>query len=127
MPYEVRWHTEKRILLVREYGVMTAEELRRMHEDVNRYVELGQPPVHIISDQRSLESFPQDLSTMRQLSEMRSQPNVGWRVNIVTGATGRLLTTTLTQLSARYLKAAHSVDEALGFIARVDPTLADLV
>jgi hypothetical protein len=126
MPYEIFWHTDRRIIQERFYGQVTLEEIR---EITNRYMTLivdGVMPVHTLVDVSSVTRYPSNLNNLRELFDPDNDPGVGWI--LICGANNpllRFLSSILTQILLRKLRMRlfYSIQEALEFLCEQDPTL----
>lgn len=130
MPYEILWHTDKRIVHEKFYGQVTLEEIR---EVIGRYMVLvleGDAPVHTLVDVSMVTRYPGNLNNLRELFDPDNDPGVGWIM--ICGANNpllRFLSSILKQVLLRKLKLRlfYSTEEALEFLAEQDPTLFSMV
>lgn len=130
MPYEIFWHTDKRIIHERFYGQVTLDEIR---EVIARYMILvleGDAPVHTLVDVSSVTRYPGNLNNLREMFDPDNDPGVGWI--LICGANNpllRFLSSILTQVLLRKLRIRlfYSTEEAIGFLAEQDPTLVPVM
>ena len=125
MPYEISWYTAKRIIHARFYDTLTLEEMRDFFEDLMRFRNSGEDPVHILSDVTTLQGFPMSLPAIREVIPALD----GLGVDVLVGVHNpmiQFMVTVVAQFSNLELRQAETLDEALDILARLDASLSDL-
>jgi hypothetical protein len=122
MPYETRWLIQDRIVHTRYYGHLTLDELHEAAKTIRRHFEGGQAPVHHIADLTALESYPLNMSAIRQaLGRLHSKS--GWHIIIVSNPVLHFLSTTISRLFPIEFQAVPRFKDALAFLKAVDPSV----
>lgn len=120
--YQVEWVLEKRIVLMRAIGDQTVETIEagiiRLHE----LFELGDAPVHLISDSRFMKRFPADVSAMKKL--MYSNEKSGLSVVVggdhVTKFVSKLMVAFSGSIQPMFV---NTIEEAIALLVSKDNTL----
>ena len=126
MPYRLSWYQEKRIVLAVVMGVYAVEEAEAYSQElIDKYLERGQAPVHLIGDTLKMRQFPTSLITVQQINErwLRHR-NLGWVVAI--GNNNILLNfvaATVTKVIGVNLRMVATYAEAIETLKNVDATL----
>lgn len=125
MPYQIAWHLEKRILMVKMFGLLTDEESSEIGTINSQHLAEGIAPVHIIVDTTELEKFPTNLRQNSQFMAYLRTPSLGWV--IVIGLTHNVLAkfavSVISQVIKFRLSQRDSMSDALTFLEGYDSTL----
>lgn len=123
MPSEIRWLIEDRVVMIRDYGVYTVDEMKRGLAVLQEYLDRGTPPMYIIQDSRELERYPTSIQPLRSL--MKPHPHVQHIVliNNPRKPTTRLITTLLVSMAGTDFTNVDHLREALETLQQLDPTL----
>lgn len=65
MPHTSRWFVDKRVLLIEYTGKVDKAELEQINAELENYVNEGEAPIHILSDNSQMTGMPLDLKTIR--------------------------------------------------------------
>lgn len=125
MPYEIRWHTENRVIYQRCFGVLTLDEMRENNEITMQYINSGTPLVHNIVDMREVESFPMNLKQMGDVFKRDQETliRLGWTVVIGLTPIMRFFATVLIQIWGARYRFVTTLEEAEDFLLDRDVTL----
>ena len=125
MPYEISWHLEKRVLMVKLFGVLIEQESNEVSEINTRYLQEGIAPVHIIVDTNSLEKFPVNLRQNSQYMAYLSSPALGWVIvlGLSNNMLARFAVTVISQVVKFKLAQRTTVEEAISYLESQDSTL----
>ncbi len=123
MPFEVKWHTDKRIILQRFYGRVTLEDVREAVNANDGFIEQGIAPIHLIVDAADIDNIPVHLRETSKISSNLNDPSVGWVILITNNPLSEFFVKLTSQLVKYRLGRAKSLEEALEFLARQDSTL----
>jgi hypothetical protein len=125
MPYQISWHVEKRVLMVKLFGVLIEQESNEVGEINTRYLQEGIAPVHIIVDTNGLEKFPVNLRQNSQFMAYLSSPALGWVVvlGLSNNMLARFAVTVISQVVKFKLAQRTTVDDALSYLQSQDSTL----
>jgi hypothetical protein len=125
MPYKIKWVVPQRVLSIISLGDINAEDYTTMFDQ--SYIELDQgiAPVHVITDNSNIKSYPTDLRVYVKRRPEHPLTQGGWIVIITKSATlRRFVQTALTlMLGSKRLRTVESLDAALAFLYTTDPTL----
>ena len=70
MPYQLSWYQEGRIAQSILSGSISIEEMQAHTQDlIDHYLNVGQAPIHIISDTRQMKQFPTNMIKVKQINE----------------------------------------------------------
>jgi hypothetical protein len=123
MAYHVEWYHPNRVILARFWGDTSVEELKEMFESLIARMDVGDAPVHTISDITEMRKFPLSIAAIKNAMPRADHPNQGW--NVVVG--GPVLAHSFSQIISRVLNVRYrsfqTRDEALEFLAMQDETL----
>ena len=124
MPYELSWLVEKRVILARFHGVITAEELKRFLPEQHALVAEGTPPIHHINDTTDTGPFEVKLDKLQALLKMLKRPEgVGWYVEANPHPIGRMTSSIALQIAGRRHRVVSTLEEAVAFLQQNDETL----
>ncbi|MCA9913157.1 MAG: hypothetical protein KC496_07400 [Anaerolineae bacterium] len=123
MPSEICWLIDNRVVLIRDYGVYTTEELKAGLEVLRGYLDSGTAPVYIVQDSRELEKYPTSLHALQSL--MQPHPHVEHIIYILNPRRPgtRFMTSLLTRFSGKDFSNVYSLEEALKLIQQIDSTV----
>jgi hypothetical protein len=125
MPYQIAWHVEKRIVMVKMFGLLSDNEANEIGQINSQRLAEGIAPVHMIVDTTELEKFPTNLRQNSQFMAYLRAPSLGWV--IVIGLTNNVLAkfavSVISQVIKFRLAERQSVADALTFLQGNDPTL----
>jgi hypothetical protein len=126
MPYEIHWQQDKRIIYGRFYDGITIPEAARWGDDVLRFLDAGDSPVHLIVNAADLKRIPANLDSIKNSARYLGDPRMGW--NLVIG--GLSLAQSFAQIFANVTQTPYrsfqTLDDALEFLRREDPSLSEL-
>ena len=124
MPYKMSWYYPSRIVLVEVIGDVDSSELSALGEELNRFLNEGQSPIHVITDARNLGSFPtkaQDVrNALKNLEAFGIDIIVGFKNPIA-----KFLATVMSRLSNFEVRLVDDMEQAENTLRRLDPTLED--
>ncbi len=124
MPSEISWLVQDQLILVKNMGVMTRENLVNNDMQVISMLDLAtKPHVHILIDDRAVSKDPtmQDVLNLKTFYHRR----IGWIVLTNTTPIGNFILTIVSQVTRFRIRHANCVQEGLAFLAQVDTTLPD--
>jgi hypothetical protein len=126
MAYEISWLVENRLMYIKYVGDMTVEDLELAIQEMQALLDVGEAPIHTISDNRFLGQFPTSLSTLKKL--MTPHPKaIGWSVLIQENTATRFIGEMLTRFSGQHqVKSFARLRDALTFLERNDTSLGTL-
>ena len=125
MPYQISWQVEKRVLMVKLFGVLIEQESNEVGEINTRYLQEGIAPVHIIVDTNDLEKFPVNLRQNAQYMAYLSSPSLGWVIvlGLSKNMLARFAVTVISQVVHFKLAQRTTVADALSYLQGQDSTL----
>jgi hypothetical protein len=122
MPSAVGWLIENRIVHVRYFGVVNAEDVRRQTADTLALIERGVAPVHVYIDASAIDSVSVSIGDLRGLA-VPTMPDAGWMLVVAPNALYRFFISVAAQFSRGSYKFVRSEQDALDFAREQDPTL----
>lgn len=123
MHNEVSWLIPQRLIRVRMVGVMTVADVAAISEAIKVLVIAGQPPVHLISDMRDLQSFPTNLKELSKVLDKKLAERTGWVVLISTNIILRFTSSMLAQFGGSKTRVFSDHQEAIVFLNDMEPSL----
>lgn len=104
MAYEMRWHTEGKILFQRLYDNVTLEDLDQLTEETNEWLLDIPGTVHVLVDMRDITHYPRSISQMRTVFNARSKQKLGWLVMVTNNKVVLFLAAALTQTFVAHMR-----------------------
>lgn len=129
MSYELSWYIDRRIVLARLTGDVSAEEIFQNNQRIARdYVQQGQAPVHLLIDISGMEKFPSNLKQLKAASDiLLREHSLGWMVTVgKVNTLERFLTSTLTQMFGVRLHMTDTLARALAFLSKNDVSIPEM-
>lgn len=123
MAYDMTWHTDKRIVMIRIYGELTADELIAINRKTGDYVEDGIPFVHLVLDVRDLEKYPK-LGDATKI-DFATYDEVGWTIIVGASAILKFISSIVVQVTGARYRMVSDVDEAIAFLQTNDSSLSE--
>ncbi len=128
MPYQMNWFYPNRIIRTTYYGVVTSEEIRAQALAVPGFIEQSVPPVHFILDIDRVTRLNVTLPELRELAALTpATEDTGWVIIVGQNRTVRFFAGLGVQFSGARSRYFGTMDEALDFIARHDPSFAPIL
>lgn len=123
MPYEITWLVENRVLLTRPVGDISIEELEDAVVRMQTMMNAGEEPIHTLSDNRQVGTFPTSLSTLKKFMT-RHPKATGWSVLIQDNSAARFVSEMVTRFAGQSkLKSFVTLQEGVAFLERNDKSL----
>lgn len=126
MPSRITWLIQDHLILLRNIGQITAEDVQNTDTEILHLLNLSSKPlIHVIIDDRQMDGMP-GLKVMMSLQFIR-HAHIGWVIshqeNPVLRMVGAVVGSAV-KLRFRFVKDIH---EGLEFLAKVDLTLPQAV
>jgi hypothetical protein len=127
MPVEVKWHTEKEIILVHMEGDLRSEQKRyqeALHETDALIAESSRELVHIIFDMSEVEHTLPMLDAMSIMQGHDSNPRAGWVMIVgLDNPLLRMVSSITAQMGASRIKMVMTMKKAVEFLYDRDESL----
>jgi hypothetical protein len=127
MPVTVHWLIPNRAILFTGFGTVLLPELVEGNSLILELLAQGQPPIHVVSDTSQNLTFPSPLD-MRNAVTYLNSPVVG---QAVVGGVGNMflhfIVKMMGKMTNKPITLHNSVEEALRYLQRQDPSLPDLM
>ena len=125
MPYRIQWYVEGRVILEEAFGDVTVEELIRFNAEVTTLiVDQGIAPVHVIVDLTKVEKYPSSLREVLGTMRQKHPEKVGWMLVVTESPIMRFVASTVFQIARLKLRTFATLQQAKGFLAEIDETVA---
>lgn len=122
--YEVRWIVEGKIILMRAIGDQTPESILDSVEQLHNLFEVGEAPIHVISDNRHVGEYPTNLGSLKAL--MKSHDNSGYVMIIGGDKLSKFLSKMLAHFSGNAEpKYSSTIAESIAWLQAIDSRLPD--
>jgi hypothetical protein len=124
MTITVEWLIEGKVLLCTSDANLTIEDMATTDKVIYDYLQQATRPIHQVLDGRQTQIFPLHVRTMVDAIPNWKHPNAGWFVIINEKRdAGQFLTSLTAQVIGVRFRFVASVEEALVFLKKADPTL----
>lgn len=127
MAHSSHWVIDKRVLRIKYTGNITKEELGELNTELTEYLEYGEAPIHIISDNSEMERLDINIKTFRSSMMVMNDKRWGWTMLVgaetITKFFGRLISNTF-RLKLKLVDTDHQARYA---IQTLDTTIINLV
>ncbi|MCU0513435.1 MAG: hypothetical protein MUE40_12805 [Anaerolineae bacterium] len=124
MPFHIAWYIPQRLIYVRLAGHITPADMTAGSARLVDCLDEGTPLVHLVVDDRDLESTPTSLAQVRNALQFLRHRSLGWV--IATGSASpmfRFVTDMLARALRLRARRYATVAEALAFLQAQDATL----
>jgi hypothetical protein len=123
MSHSIRWHLNKRILLIDYVGDIDLAEVKAINEELESFRLEGQKPVHIISDHRRMGKTALTLNlTFKSFPTMKKY-GWGWMIFLGIEHPTRFFAEVFAMQFGLKMKGASSQEEAFALLRQRDATL----
>jgi len=129
MKYVLDWHIPKRVLVLNVSGDVSLNELERFNNDMNRYLEYGILPIHLISIGNNIRRVPTNLMEVQQAITFVHHSHMGWTIvvqekfNPVTG----FMLAVAVQATGMKMRKAKNINDGLETLRHLDDSIAPYV
>jgi len=125
MPYKLEWYRENNVVFFEMLGELTAEEIQEACVEVrDYYLEVGEPPVHMIVDPRGVNKYPREMRVIHRATGIyANHENFGWMVLI--GIDNRIsvfIANVVLQALGREFRLVENLEEAITVLDRIEGT-----
>jgi hypothetical protein len=124
-PFDIQWLVPDRVLLIRFYGHFSSDNLEKLNDAMTHYLNEGDAPVHVITDNTRLEGFPTNINQLRQSLIVLRDERWGWMIAVGINAIVRFLLVVLSATFNLQAKALNTVDDGKKFLNGIEPGLFD--
>jgi hypothetical protein len=123
MAHKIRWHLDKRVLLIDYVGDIDLAEVHQINDELERFRLEGQKPVHIISDHSRMGKTALTLNlTFKSFSTMKRY-GWGWVVFLGLNQPTRFFADVFSIQFRLKMKGATNYEEAFALLRQVDESL----
>lgn len=122
MAYEIKWHIEDRVIYIRMYDHVSTDDLDFVREEIIRWLDNSKHPIHLISDNTAVLSFPVAISALLK-SATKKHPNLGISVQVNNGVLARYVVQLIYQVLGARVYMCDKVEEAFEILKKYDPSL----
>jgi len=127
MPHTISWIVEKKVLHIKYTGEIGKVELDQLNQDLAELLEQGEKPVHIISDQTTMERLNADLKSFRQVMTTMNDPRWGWIMLVGADPISKFFGQLVTHAFRLKLRMVKTLDEAKYALGVEGPELASIL
>jgi hypothetical protein len=126
MPYHIDWYIDQQVLFARLWGALDAQDYAAFFRDCYAaYDQSDRPMIHLVVDASQLTGEPK-LMEIKQALPGTTHPQSGWAMAILKNGDNVLMRFMMNAFSSaanQRLRQVRSVDEGLGFLRRIDPSI----
>jgi len=123
MAYEVKWYIEKRVLSVRQHGIVTMDEARELNILVLVHLMEGVAPIHVVVDVTELKAFPNNPIALKRAIQSGDPARVGWTLIAGVNPILRYVTSLLFKFWKVRYRMFATMDEVYAFLGQIDESL----
>lgn len=126
MSYELYWYVDKRVIGTRYEGEVTLEEMVANGNEMEAYLQTGEPPLFLLIDMRDIKKFPLNFKSMLEgMETYRSKDNpVGWTIVISRSRFFSFFGVMASKVVGVPMHSCQTLEEANAFILHHAPELA---
>ena len=117
MGFSVTWRSEKQVIDLKVFGVVTSEEIIALNLKTMDYIAAGSQPVHLIIDALDVTEYPTNLRWILRLLKHNPVPPTGWNILVQNNPAVRVLACTLLSVLHVPLHVCSTPEEADAFLA----------
>ncbi len=121
----MEWAIPERVLHITYKTALQRDDLVEVAQQMERFYEQGQAPVHVISDHTDMPSVDADLGSLRETFKVFSRDKWGWMMLIGTNNLLNFFAVILERFFRIQIRHADSPEDALLSLQRLDQTLSD--
>lgn len=125
MPHKMSWLIEKRVLQIEYDGLVDKAEVQFINAELDRYLNEGIHPVHILSDNTKMEKVELTVSLARESFTAMKRPGWGWVIVIGMPRLVRFFAEVFATQFGVKIKIALDADEAMQILKKQDLSLAE--
>lgn len=127
MTYQLSWLVEKRVIYLKQSGIINYEELKESFYGHQAMRKEGIAPVHVINDSTNIKSISFGLSDIKKLLIIsKSTPTQAWYVVVTPNRFIRIIANIAAQFSGGKQRGFVSLEEAILFLEDVDDSLGKI-
>lgn len=123
MSSQSEWLVPERVIFARAHGVMTVNDVIELIEPIKRMLVEYPAPIHVLLDVSQVEQFPTNIVQLSRLVDARLATQSGWVFFVCRQNTTRFVVSVLAQLSSTKLSHFDTLQEALDFLDKSEPSL----
>jgi hypothetical protein len=124
MTITVEWLIEGKVLICTSDENVTIEDMATTDKIIYGYLQQATRPIHQVLDVQQTQNFPLHVRTMIDATPTFKHPNAGWFVILSEKRDARQFVASLmAQIIGVRFRFAASMEQALVFLKKADPTL----
>jgi hypothetical protein len=125
MTHKSSWLIDKRVMLLEYEGNVDKNEIRQLNEELNRFLDEGENPVHIISDNSNMGKADLSIQLAREAFTAMKKPGWGWVIFVGVDRLIRFFAEVFATQFGIKIKIAANREEALIILKKLDLTLEE--
>ncbi len=124
-----KWLIQGRVIHTEFSGLLTLDHLKAENEILREMIRQGTPDqmVHHVADTGTLQRFPLNFRMMADALTFTQEPNMGWQIGVGMSPKVQQLIRLVAQTARFQLLYAHTLEEALELLRKMDESLASLI
>ena len=126
MPHDISWVVEKKVLHVQYKGTVEKEELVEVNQDLVAYLDEGEAPIHIISDQTNMDRLNADLKSFRQQMTIMNDSRWGWIMILGADPITKFFSQLVSHAFRKKMRIVKTLDDAKYALSIEDTRLVDV-
>ena len=125
MAHKSSWLIDKRIMLLEYEGNVDKNEIRLLNEELESFLNEGQTPVHIISDNSRMGKADLSIQLARDTFTAMKKPGWGWVIFVGLDRLIRFFAEVFATQFGVKIKIASSREEAIALLKKLDMTIEE--
>jgi hypothetical protein len=125
MAHKSSWLIDKRVMLLEYDGNVDKNEIGQLNEELNRFLDEGNKPVHIISDNSNMGKADLSIQLAREAFTAMKRPGWGWVIFVGLDRLIRFFAEVFATQFGIKIKIAANREEALIILKKLDLTLEE--
>lgn len=125
MPYELSWLLDKRIIHLRAFDILTAQEYQSAADELLLMFSDGIAPVHVIVDHLDVQEIKLSPTILKELIFPNQHEASGWTILVSPSKLATFSISMITQLNKVAIRTCDSLEEAMSILQRVDQSILE--
>lgn len=126
MTYEISWNVPGRVILIKYPETVDMADVEAISDQLGKMLEEGEPPVHLISDSREMQTTPTNIKELRQVMKIFRRSEWGWIIMVGANRMGEFIMGIMSQFFGVSVKTVNTIAEAEEVLGYLDTSLADV-
>lgn len=124
MPYELSWLLDKRVIHLRAFDILTAQEYETSADELLSMFDDGIAPVHVVVDHLDVDEIKLSPTLVKDLIFPNQHEASGWTILVAASKLATFSISMITQLNNVSIRTCDTLEEAMETLQRVDNSIS---